>query len=79
MRIGMVTDSLSHLPLDELLRTAAELGIAMLEFPCGNWSSAPHVKLDALLESEGARREFMAKLHDQGVDVGQVDRIARSG
>ena len=57
MRIGMVTDSLSHLPLDELLRTAAELGIAMLEFPCGNWSSAPHVKLDALLDSEvGARR-----------------------
>ena len=33
MRIGMVTDSLSHLPLDELLRTAAELGIEMLEFP----------------------------------------------
>ena len=52
MRIGMVTDSLSHLPLDELLRTAAELGIAMLEFPCGNWSSAPHLKLDAMLESE---------------------------
>jgi sugar phosphate isomerase/epimerase len=31
MRIGMVTNSLGHLPLDDLLRTAAELGIEMLE------------------------------------------------
>ena len=56
MRIGMVTDSLSHLPLDELLRTAAELGIAMLEFPCGNWSSAPHLKLDAYAGQRGGAR-----------------------
>ena len=47
MRIGMVTDSLAHLPLDGLLRTAAELGVEMLEFPCGNWSPAPHLNLDA--------------------------------
>jgi len=64
MRIGMVTDSLGHLPLDDLLRTAAELGIEMLEFPCGNWSSAPHIKLDAMLESAPARSEFLAKLRD---------------
>ena len=51
MRIGMVTDSLGHLSLDELLHTAAELGIEMLEFPCGNWSNAPHLKLDAMLEA----------------------------
>ena len=34
MRIGMVSDSLGDLSLDDLLRTAAELGIEMLEFPC---------------------------------------------
>lgn len=65
MRIGMLTDSLVHLPLDELLRTAAELGIEMLEFPCGNWSSAPHVNLDAMLDQ--ARVAFMAKLRDHGL------------
>ena len=27
MQIGLVTDSLGHLPLDELLETAANLGI----------------------------------------------------
>ena len=66
MRIGMVTDSLSHLAFDDLLRTASELGIEMLEFPCGNWSSAPHLKLDLMLDSATARAEFMAKLRDHG-------------
>jgi hypothetical protein len=65
MRIGMVTDSLSHLSLDELLRTVAELGIEMLEFPCGNWSSAPHLKLDAMLDSAAMRDEFMLKLRSR--------------
>ena len=73
MRIGMVTDSLSHLPLDELLRTAAELGIEMLEFPCGNWSSAPHLKLDAMLDSAAARGEFMAKLRDHGLALSALN------
>jgi sugar phosphate isomerase/epimerase len=73
MRIGMVTDSLGHLPLDDLLRTAAELGIEMLEFPCGNWSSAPHIKLDAMLESAPARSEFLAKLRDHGLALSALN------
>jgi sugar phosphate isomerase/epimerase len=73
MRIGMVTDSLGHLPLDDLLRTAAELGIEMLEFPCGNWSSAPHVKLDAMLESAHVRAEFLAKLRDHGLALSALN------
>ena len=55
MRIGLVTDSLAELPFDALLSTAAELGIGMLEFGCGNWSQAPHLALDAMLESEVRR------------------------
>ena len=27
------------------------LGVSKLELPCGNWSSAPHVKLDELVQS----------------------------
>ena len=73
MRIGMVTDSLSHLSFDELLPTAAGLGIEMLEFPCGNWSSAPHLDLDALLDSGSARREFMAKLHHHGLALSALN------
>ena len=73
MRIGMVTDSLAHLPLDELLRTAAELGIETLEFACGNWSGAPHLKLDALLDSAALRGEFMAKLRDHGLSLSALN------
>ena len=73
MRIGMVTDSLAHLPLDALLRTAAELGIEMLEFPCGNWSHAPHMRLDALLESDAARTEFAARLKDHNLAISALN------
>ncbi len=73
MHIGMVTDSLSQLSLDELLQTAAELGIEMLEFPCGNWSSAPHVNLDAMLDSERLRGEFLAKLRGHGVSLSALN------
>jgi sugar phosphate isomerase/epimerase len=73
MRIGMVTDSLGHLPLDDLLRTAAELGVEMLEFPCGNWSSAPHVKLDAMMESAPVRAVFLAKLRDHGLALSALN------
>ena len=69
MRIGLVTDSLADLPLDKLLATAAGMGIAMLEFGCGAWSSAPHLQLDAMLESAAARREFQAKLRDHGLSL----------
>jgi sugar phosphate isomerase/epimerase len=73
MKIGMVTDSLGHLPMQELLRTVAELGIEMLEFPCGNWSSAPHLDLDALLSSEMARADFMAMLRDHGLALSALN------
>jgi len=73
MRIGMVTDSLGHLPMDELLRTSAQLGIEMLEFPCGNWSSAPHLDLDALLAGKAARAEFVARLRDHGLELSALN------
>jgi len=73
MRIGMVTDSLGHLSLEDLLRTAAELGIETLEFPCGNWSRAPHLKLDATLDSGAARAEFLAKLRDHGLALSALN------
>jgi len=64
MKIGMVTDSLGHLAFEQPLPTAAELGIEILEFCCGNWSSALHLNLGQLLASETARREFLARIRD---------------
>jgi len=73
MKIGMITDSLSELPLDDLLDTAADLGIERLEFAGGNWSRAPHLKLDLLLDSAPARREFLARLADHGIALSALN------
>jgi len=73
MKIGMITDSLSDLGMDELLKTSAELGIERLEFAGGNWSRAPHLRLDALLESEPERREFLVRLKDHGIQLSALN------
>ncbi|MCB0212727.1 MAG: sugar phosphate isomerase/epimerase [Anaerolineae bacterium] len=73
MKIGMVTDGLGHLKLDDFLPAAAEAGMEMLEFACGNWSTAPHLNLDEMVESERARREFMAKVRDHGLEISALN------
>src|SRR6266705_5933809 len=73
MKIGMITDSLGELSFDELLDTAAERGIARLEFAGGNWTSAPHLARDQLLDSAAARREFAASLADHGIALSALN------
>jgi sugar phosphate isomerase/epimerase len=73
MRIGLVTDGLADLPLDGVLRTAADLGIATLEFGCGNWSSAPHVDVDGLLRSAAARDTFLGQIRAHGLAISALN------
>ena len=73
MRIGLTADSLSYLKFDELVETAAGLGIQTLEFGCGNWSSAPHLNLNALLESEAERNNFLAKIRAHGLEISALN------
>ena len=73
MRIGLTTDSLGYLTFDELLETAADLGIQTLEFGCGGWSSAPHVNLNTLLEHEAERANFLAKLSAHGLEISALN------
>ena len=73
MRIGLVTDSLAHLPLDAMLEKAAGFGIATLEFGCGNWSPAPHLNLVEMQESGIARRDFLEKLAAHGLELSALN------
>jgi sugar phosphate isomerase/epimerase len=73
MKIGMITDSLGELSFDDLLGTAAELGIEQLEFAAGNWSRAPHLALDRMLDSAPAREEFMVRLRDHGLSISALN------
>ena len=73
MRIGLTTDSLGQLTFDELLETAANLGIQTVEFGCGGWSSAPHLNLNSLLESETERVNFLAKIRAHGLEISALN------
>ena len=73
MKIGMITDSLGGLSFDEMLKASAELGLETLEFACGNWSSAPHLNLTAMLASPQMRAEFSAKVRDHGMSIAALN------
>jgi sugar phosphate isomerase/epimerase len=69
----MITDSLPDTDFDGMLAIAARLEMDRLEFGCGNWSSAPHLKLDAMLESTAARREFRARVADHRIGISALN------
>ena len=69
MKIGIVSDCLGNQSFEELLKTCQKLGIEQVELGCGNWSSAPHVDLDGLLESETKRDEMKGMLKDYGISI----------
>ncbi|MCK6452083.1 MAG: sugar phosphate isomerase/epimerase [Alphaproteobacteria bacterium] len=73
MKIGMNTDSLAGLKFDEVLAHAARLALDHIEVCCGNWSTAPHIDLERMVESDSARREFKAKLADHGVSLSALN------
>lgn len=73
MKLGMITDSLGHRPFDELLEIAGALKFDMLEFACGNWSSAPHIQLDRMLADDAARRGFLQALDRKGIAISALN------
>lgn len=73
MEIGFVTDGLGFLPLEEMLATIVGLGVRKLELPCGNWSSAPHVKLDELVRSPARREEYLGKVRAAGAEIAALN------
>ncbi|WP_345471825.1 sugar phosphate isomerase/epimerase [Glutamicibacter ectropisis] len=73
MEIGLITDSLSSRSLEEVLGIAADLGLSSLELPTGNWSEAPHLNLDALLEDDAERQAFMAKIAGAGLGISALN------
>jgi sugar phosphate isomerase/epimerase len=69
----MITDSLGDADFSGMLAMAARLEMDMLEFACGNWSPAPHLHLDRMLDSAPARREFRARLADHGIVISALN------
>ena len=69
MKIGIVSDSLGHLSFEELLDAAVELGVQGVEVNTGNWSSAPHIDLPAMVTDAGARGRFLDAFERRGLEL----------
>lgn len=69
----MITDSLSSRGFDDVLDIAADLGLSSIELPTGNWSQAPHLDLDRLLDSETARADYLRKVAEHGLRISALN------
>lgn len=69
MKIGLVTDSLAHLPFEQMLDTAAELGIQGVELNTSNWSSGAHCDLAGLLGSGEQRQALLDAVASRGLEL----------
>jgi sugar phosphate isomerase/epimerase len=73
MKLCAVSDSLGHLSFKEAAKASADLGLAALEVEMGNWSSAPHANLAALLESKDKRLGFQSVLEENGLSLAALN------
>ena len=73
MKIGLVTDSLAHLPFEQMLDMAAELGIQGIELNTSNWSHGVHCDLAGLLASEQKRRELLDAIASRGLELSALN------
>lgn len=73
MILSLVTDCLGFLPLAQMLDKARDSGFQGLEFCTGSWSKAPHLGLDALLESPVRRRDFLSALEARGLAIAALN------
>ena len=67
MRLCLNTDGLGHLPFEEMVKTSAAIGVESLEIACANWSNAPHIDLDGMLESASLRERYMDVIRKNGL------------
>jgi len=69
MNLCIMTDSLKHLPFLQMLDKVREWGFKSIELGCGNWSEAPHIALDDLLQSSAKRKEYLEAIHARGLSI----------
>jgi sugar phosphate isomerase/epimerase len=73
MKTGLVTDILGCMSFEEMLDTCVENGVESLELGCGNWSKAPHVNLDLLLDSSVQREKFLDAIKSRGLEIAALN------
>jgi sugar phosphate isomerase/epimerase len=93
MKLGLITDSVGTLTLEEALDLAASVGLDTVEIATGNWSEAPHVDLEDLVANSASKRRLATLVESRGLTLSaftangnqlhpvtgaQQDRVVRS-
>ncbi len=73
MKLGLYTDGVGHLDLDQCLTFAATHGLSCVELGTGNWSAAPHLDLDDLLASADRRDDLRGRLAARGISLSALN------
>ena len=73
VRIGLFTDGLAHLSLEETVAWSAARGLHDLELGAGGYSPAPHLELGLLLASTKARRSLVATIELGGCRISALN------
>ena len=69
MKIGVITNLLGNLPLEEALEYFVSKGIEMVEIGCGGFPGTQHADPDVLLNDEAKLDEFKALLKKYNVEI----------
>ncbi|WP_337024339.1 MULTISPECIES: sugar phosphate isomerase/epimerase family protein [unclassified Pantoea] len=73
MKLSFCTDSLGHLPFEQMLDKLLELGVYGVEMTTGGWSSAPHLPTEALLGSATQRQNLLKALESRGMSIAALN------
>ena len=68
MRLAVKTCTL-EMPYEAMLDFCVEQGVSALEIGTGNWSAAPHIDLDGLLDSKAARECWLDAQRRRGLSL----------
>ena len=69
MKLGVLTNLLGKLPLEEALEYFSGLGLEMVEIGCGGFPGKDHADPDVLLNDEKALEDFKALLKKYDVEI----------
>lgn len=73
MKLSFCTDSLGHLPFEQMLDKLLELGVYGVEMTTGGWSSAPHLRTEELLANATQRRNLLQALESRGMSIAALN------
>ncbi|WP_433717525.1 sugar phosphate isomerase/epimerase family protein [Actinoplanes sp. CA-051413] len=69
MKLGAYTACLHDRSLDETLKILGELGLTSAEINAGGFIPAPHLPIDDLLASTGAREDYLGRFAQAGIEL----------